>query len=302
MTHPTEARAWIAVAVTIVVWASAFAAIRAALKSFTALELGVLRLGFASLTLLVVAPFVGLRRPAQRDLPRIVAAGLTGMATYQILLNAGEQTVTPGTASILVNTGPVFVALLAIRFLGERLTARAWLGVAVSFSGALIIAFSSGRGFSVSSGALLVLGAALSQSIYFVIQKPLLAIYTPFETTTYAMISGALMLLPFLGSVPKALDHASAQATEALIFLALGASALGFFAWGYANARLQVSRAATTLYLVPAVAILVAWIWLDQLPALMAVAGGAVAICGVILTKSGRIERPTRASQPNGLG
>jgi drug/metabolite transporter (DMT)-like permease len=159
---PDQAGAWIAVAVTIVLWASAFAAIRAALSSFTVPELGLLRLGLASLVLLLAARFVGVRCPRRRDLPRILATWLTGMAAYQLLLNAGEQTVTPGTASILVNTGPVFVALLAIRFLGERLTARVWLGVTISFTGALIIALSSGNGLSVSGGALLVLAAALS--------------------------------------------------------------------------------------------------------------------------------------------
>lgn len=128
MTEPDHRRAWAAVALTVILWASAFVAIRAALKSFTVGELSVLRLVLASLVLLVLAPLVGLRVPAPADLPRIAASG---MAAYQLLLNAGEQTITAGTASILVNTGPVFVALLAIRFLDERLTTRAWLGVAL---------------------------------------------------------------------------------------------------------------------------------------------------------------------------
>jgi drug/metabolite transporter (DMT)-like permease len=102
------------------------------------------------------------------------------------------------------------------------------------------------------------------------------------------MISGTVMLLPFIGPVPEAIGDASAQALEAVVFLALGASALGFFAWAYANTRLPVSRAATTLYLVPAVAILVAWVWLDQLPSPSAGIGGLVAICGVVLINTGR--------------
>ena len=282
-------------AVTIVAWGSAFAAIRAALKSFTVVELGAMRLAFASLILLAAAPAVGLRRPAVRDLPRVLFCGLTGMAGYQLLVNLGEKTVTPGTASILVNTGPVFVALLAIRFLGERLTRRAWLGVTVSFCGAIVIALGSGAGISVSSGALVVLAAAISLAIYSVIQKPLLASYTPFETTTYATIAGALMLLPFIGPVPDAIQHTSAQGLGAVAFLVLGSSALGFFAWGYATARLEVSRAASALYIVPAVAILVAWVWLNQLPSVTDAVGGAVAIFGVILTNSSRRSPPSRS-------
>lgn len=158
--------------------------------------------------------------------------------------------------------------------------------------GALIIALSSGDGLSLSAGALLVLGAAVSQASFFVIQKPLLRTYTPFETTTYAMVSGALMLLPFAGPVPAALSDASTEALGAVLFLAFRASALGFFVWAFATARLEISRAASALYCVPAVAILVGWLWLDELPPIAAVIGGVVAISGVILTNTGRAAQP----------
>ena len=70
--------AWAAVALTVVLWASAFAAIRAALEGFTAVELSVLRLRVASLALAAVAPFFGLRRPAARDLPALSRAACSG--------------------------------------------------------------------------------------------------------------------------------------------------------------------------------------------------------------------------------
>jgi drug/metabolite transporter (DMT)-like permease len=295
MPQPGYARAWGALALTIVLWASAFPAIREALRSFTAGELCALRLALASVVLLAVAPLIGLRAPARRDLPRMAIAGLIGMAAYQLLLSAGERTITAGTASILVNTAPVFVALLAIRFLGERLTTRAWFGVSLGFAGAFVIAVGSGTSASVSAGALLVLGAAIAQASFFVIQKPLLRRYTPFEVTTYAIIVGAVMLLPFAGSVPRAVADASPEALAAVLFLALGPSALGLFAWAFAIARLNVSRAASALYTVPVVAILIGWIWLDELPSAAAVAGGVVAICGVMLTNISRARRPSRA-------
>ena len=70
--------AWTAVALTVVLWASAFAAIRAALEGFSAVELSVLRLVVASLALAVVAPFMGLRRPAARDLPALSPRARSG--------------------------------------------------------------------------------------------------------------------------------------------------------------------------------------------------------------------------------
>jgi drug/metabolite transporter (DMT)-like permease len=277
-------RAWAAAALVVVLWASAFAAIRAALEGFTATELSVLRLAVASLALAAAVPFMRMRRPAMRDLPAIVAAGATGMTAYQLLLNSGERTVAAGTASLLVSTGPIFVALLAALTLGERLNRRERLGLAVAFAGALVIALGQGGGVTLSGGALIVLAAAVSQAAFFVIQKPLLARYSAFEVTTYAMWAGTLLILPLGAHVPRALVHARVEALWAVALLALGASAIGFFAWAFASARLPISRLSASLYAVPVVAILVALVWLGELPSLASVVGGAIALAGVAIT------------------
>jgi drug/metabolite transporter (DMT)-like permease len=274
-------RPWLAAALTVVLWASAFAAIRAALEGFTAVELSVLRLAVASLALAAAAPLLKVRRPAARDLLAILACGATGMTAYQLLLNAGELTVTAGTASLLVSTGPIFVALLAALTLGETLDARTRLGMAVAFAGALVIALGQGGGVTLSAGALVVLGAAVSQALFFVLQKPLLARYSAFEVTAYAMWAGTLLILPLGASVPHAVTHAGLEPLLAVALLALGASALGFFAWAYALARLPVARLSVSLYAVPVVAIGVALVWLGELPSAASVLGGAIALAGV---------------------
>ena len=275
--------AWSAVAFTVVLWAAAFAAIRVALRGFTPVELSVLRLTVASAALAAAAPFAGLRRPAARDLPALVACGATGMSAYQLLLNTGERSVTAGTASMLVSTGPVLVALLASAFLGEHLTRRAKHGMAVACAGAVVIALGQGGGVRLSAGALVVLAAALAQAVFFVLQKPLLARYTAFEVTAYAMWSGTALLLP-LARVPHA---PGAAPLVAVLVLGLGASAAGFLAWAYALARLPVAKAGTALYAVPAVAVAVALVWLGELPSAASLAGGLLALLGVaIATRS----------------
>jgi drug/metabolite transporter (DMT)-like permease len=293
--------AWAAAALTVVLWASAFAAIRAALRGFSPVELSVLRLAIASAALAVAAPFAGVRRPAARDLPAIVACGATGMAAYQLLLNAGERTVTAGTASMLVSTGPVLVAVLAALFLGERLTRRAGLGMAVACAGGVLIAGGQRGGVAFSSGALLVSAAAFSQAAFFVLQKPLLARYSAFELTAYSMWAGTALIAPLGGGLPGAVAHAGAGPLVAVALLGLGASAVGFIAWAYALARLPVSRLSTSLYAVPAVAILVALVWLGELPAPVALAGGALALVGVaIATRPRRVARPRRLAAAPG--
>lgn len=280
-----------ALLVTIVLWASAFAGIRAALRHFGPEHLSVLRLAVASVVLGAIAALRGgVRRPARADLPALVVVAFTGMTAYQLLLNSGEVSVPAGTASLLVNVSPLFTALLAVMLLGERLSRTARFGIALGFGGAALVALSRDGGLGFDARALLVLGAAAAQATFFVAQKRLLvrSRLTAFEVTTWAMWLGTAMALPFAPGLPDAIATAPAGALGAVLFLGAGASALGFVAWAHASARLPVSFAASTLYAIPAVAAAVAWLWLGEAPAALAVAGGAVAIAGVALTAAGR--------------
>jgi drug/metabolite transporter (DMT)-like permease len=281
-----------ALLLTIVLWGSAFPAIRAALTGYSAAQLSVARLLVAAVALGLVAVLRGVRLPARRDVPAIAGVGFAGMTAYQLLLNSGERTVPAGTASLLVNVSPVLSAIAAAVLLGERITPRAKLGIGIAFSGAALIAVTGEGGLRLSSGALLVLGAAVAQATFFVAQKPLLRRYGSLELTAWAMALGALLTLPLAGGLPHAVAAAPARATLAILFLGLGASAIGFVAWAWASARLDVSTAAVTLYAVPVVATGIGWAWLGETPRPVTVAGGAIALAGVFLaTRSAGIHR-----------
>jgi drug/metabolite transporter (DMT)-like permease len=270
-----------AAAGTVLLWASAFPAIAVAVRALGPAGLSVVRLSVASVALGVAAPFAGLRRPRAKDLPLIAVCGMAGMTAYQLLLNAGERVVPAGTASLLVATAPVYASLLAACFLGERLGRRWWAGSAVALAGTAAIAVSKGLGFG--AAALLVLAAAIVQGIFHAAQKPLLRRYTGFEVTAYAMWAGTALILPWTGSAVRALPHASAGAIGAAVFLGVGPSAVGFVLWAYAMARMDVRQATLSLYLVPAAAIVISFIWLSQIPGPVELLGGAIALTGVIV-------------------
>ena len=279
----------LAAAGTVLLWASAFPAITVAVRGLGPAGLAVARLAVASAALAAVAPLMGVRRPRRRDLPLIALCGLAGMTGYQLLLNAGERVVPAGTASLLVATAPVYASLLAVAFLGERSTRRRWAGSAVALAGVALIAASHGLGFGVS--ALIVLAAAVLQAIFHAAQKPLLARYTGFEVTAYAMWAGTVFILPWTGSLLRALwgpgAHAGGAAIGSAVFLGLAPSAAGFVLWAYAMARTDVGRVTVSLYLVPAAAIGISLVWLGQVPGPAELIGGAIALAGVVLASGG---------------
>src|SRR6516225_468164 len=276
-------RAKLAASGTVLLWASAFPAIAVADRGLGPAGLAVARLVIASAALAAIAPFLGVRRPRRADLPLIALCGLAGMTGYQLLLNAGERVVPAGTASLLVATAPVYASLLAVAFLGEHAGGRRWAGSAVALAGTALIAVSHGLGFGVS--ALVVLAAAVLQGVFHAAQKPLLARYTGFEVTAYAMWAGTLFILPWTGSLLRALPQAGGAAIGSAVFLGVAPPALGFAAWAYAMARMDVGRVTVSLYLVPAAAIGIALVWLGQVPGPAELIGGAIALAGVVLAR-----------------
>jgi drug/metabolite transporter (DMT)-like permease len=281
----SDRRVATAVAATVLLWSSAFVAIRVALPGFGVAGLSVGRLLVASLVLAAIAPLLGVRRPARTDLPRIIGCGLTGMTAYQLLLNAGERSVPAGAASLLVNTAPIVAAVLALVLLGEPLHRRSLTGLVLGFTGAAAITLAQGAGLTPSIDAVLVLGAAVAQASFFVLQKPLLARYSSVEVTCYAMWSGTAMSLPLLPALIRQAPHAPGNAVVALLFLGIAPSALGFVSWAYAQARLPVAIAANTLYLVPFLAIGIGWAALKESIHAASLLGGLMILTGVIISR-----------------
>jgi len=245
---PVPAPVTAALATTLLLWSLAFVCIRVAVEHFSVPGLTLARLLVASgaLALALAAPVLGVGVPRRADLPRLAACALTGMAGYQLLLNAGERTVDAGTANLLVNTGPVFATLLAWAMLAERPTRRTGVGMGLGFGGATLLALTHGGGVRPSADALLVLGAAACHATFFVLQKPLLGHYRSFEVTCYATWGAALVTLPAAGHLAHDLPGLDGGALASLLFLGIGSSAVANATWTYALGRIDVAVASTT--------------------------------------------------------
>lgn len=298
---PPLTRTWLpvaAVATTLVFWASAFVAIRHLADAFHPGALALGRLLVGALCLSVVAlrrrP---LPRPTAADWRIIVVIGVLWYAVYMLALNAAEQTVDAGTASMILQLSPIVIAVLAAVFLGESFTARLGIGLALAFAGVALIGFASGDSSGSRSviGVLLCLIPVAAYSVSLVLQKPLASRYAAVHITWLACSIGAVATLPWLGQLVGDLRDASASEVLWLVFLGVCPTAIAFTTYGYALQHISASRLGISTYVVPVISIALAWALLGETPPALAYVGGVVALVGVAVTRK-RSRRPAEVS------
>jgi drug/metabolite transporter (DMT)-like permease len=271
------------VVITILIWASAFPAIRAGLESFGPIELGALRFAIAgvpaALYLLITRP----GWPKGGEIWRILTGGIFFVALYTVLLNIGEQTVSAGPASFIINVNPIITAIFAMLLLNETFGRWAWIGTAVSFAGIGLIAFGEGEGMSLNMGALFIFGAALCNTVTTIAQKPLFKTHKPVTVAAWNIVIGTLILMPAMPSALAQLPAASNEAIFSVIYLGIGPSMIAYASYSVMLSKFPASRASNFLYSVPPISTLLGFLWLGEVPGLMAILGGLMALAGVVM-------------------
>ena len=266
----------------IVFWASSFVAIRAAIVEFSPIEIAVLRFVTSSIALIPIVIIQKVSLPGKKSVKFFIQIGIV-LFINQIMLNYGAQTITAGETTLLVSTSQLFQVLLAYIFLRESLSNRFIFGLFLCFVGVAIIALQNSFRLSLNPGVFFVLIAALTNAIYFIMQKPLLKNFSPLAVVGYSTWITTVFLVPFGDSAIKKLSVSSVNGVFSVVYIGVATVIANVF-WSKVLSKMDASKAAVYLYVVPLMTILIGFIWLKELPTALSCLGGVIILAGVILS------------------
>jgi drug/metabolite transporter (DMT)-like permease len=289
---PPDGRTALAVVVTLLAWASAFVAIRGVGEDLSpgALALGRLVVGTAVLGLLVVGR--GWVRPQGGEWGLLAVCGIGWFGVYNVALNAAEQHLDAGTTAMLVNIGPILIAVFAGLLLGEGFPHWLVAGITVAFAGVVLIGVATRSAETSVAGVVLCVVAAVTYAAGVVAQKPLLRRLPGPQVTFMGCALGAVCCLPWAGALVGDLGTATAGSVLGMVYLGAVPTALAFSTWAYALRRMDAGTLGVTTYLVPPLVIVLGWLVLDEVPPSLALVGGAVCLAGVALSRRRDRVRP----------
>lgn len=280
-------KALILASITIVLWASSFAGVRVSLLGgYTSAHLVLVRFLVASGVFLLYSLMPGVRfsLPRKKDVLRILVLGWIGITVYHVGLTFGVQTITAGTAGMIVGSAPVFTAIIASFVLKERLGLFSWIGLSIGFIGIILIMLgTAGPSFELSIGVYLMLIGTIATSIFFVFQKPLYMRYQPIELAAYFTWAGTLPLLFFFPGVFETIQGATMEAHFAAIFVGVFPAGIAYATWAVALSIGNASSVTSMMYVEPAIAIIIAWFWLREWPSTLSLIGGLIALSSVFI-------------------
>jgi drug/metabolite transporter (DMT)-like permease len=282
-----QRKATLAAVITVVLWASAFVGIRMVADDYSPGALAFGRIAVGALVLGAIALRYRRRLPRGRALGLIVAYGVAWFAGYTVVLNQAEHHLDAGTAAMLVNVAPILVAIFAGVLLAEGFPRPLLVGISIAFAGVVIIAIGGSGVTSVDDAAGVVLGllAAVLYATGVLLQKVALRTVDVVTATFLGCAIGAIALLPFGPQFVVETMEAPAGALAVTVYLGVFPTAIAFSTWAYALARTDAGRMTATTLTVPAIAILLSWIFLGELPTVLGMLGGALCLLGVAISR-----------------
>src|SRR3990167_1041571 len=275
----------IAATIAIMTWGSAFVFIRIGIMGYSPGPLALFRFFISSVLMSIFYFRLKIRqKPTIIELMQLALIGITGIAAYSVLLNYGEISVSASIASFIIGIGPIVSMIWASIFFNEKIASKSWIGVSISMIGVFIIAISRHTPGKLNWHIFFIIGAMILGGIYNVAQKPLMKKFHPIEVATISAWAGTLTLFIYFPELIHQISKTSWNITSGVIYLGIVPGMLGYMAWSYVmNSKIPASKLVLSLYTLPLVSTLLGWIILSEIPAMLAIVGGCVALFGAVV-------------------
>ena len=274
----------LAIFCTVFFWGSSFPAMSFLLESSSPFILAAGRFSLAAFLAIIWCFYNYKQNVKLNHLLRYFFAGFIGIFLYNLFLNHGQQIVSAGAGSFIVNCNPLFTALIGFFILKQKVSYVHWLGIIICMIGVGLISFDQEGGLNIGSGSSLILFAAILTAIYFHIIKPLVLIYGVMTSTAYTIIFGTIPMLFWFPETYNYISQSSNEIKLTYFWLALFPTALGYLTWTYSVGYYGANKASLFLYLIPPISILLNFLWYGKNPSLVTIIGGSIIILSVFFT------------------
>ena len=274
----------LAVFSTVFFWGSSFPVMSYLLETASPLVLGAGRFSLAAFISLIWCVFSYKKKVTLNHAIRFLIAGFIGIFLYNVFLNYGQQSVSAGASSFIVNCNPLFTALIGFFILKQKVTLIHWFGITFCLLGVSIISIDQEGGLELGSGATLILFAATLTAAYFHILKPLVSIYGAITSAAYTILFGTIPMLFWFPEMFVLVINSTNEVRIAFLWLALFPTTIGYLTWTYTVGYYGANKASLFLYLIPPISILLDFFWYNNIPSLYTILGGLIIILSVSLT------------------
>ncbi|MHA2295682.1 MAG: DMT family transporter [Candidatus Hodarchaeales archaeon] len=288
----------IALLVSVLLWATTFAATKLSLAEIPPVSLALLRFLIASVILVTV---IGVKKENKKfvkafkkDSPYFIVLGLVGIALMYIFENFAIKFTTTSQAAIIMNTDPIIIVVLSYFFIKEKLDSNKIIGIIIGFFGVSLVVFNQGDLNAILSsdyflGNMLALFSSFTWAAYTVMIKNKVEEYGSLVVTTISSIFGVVFLLFSTLLIEGFPDIFAFSLNSWLLVLYLGIviSGISFYLWNYSLKHLDASKVGFYWFLVPVIAIIIGIIFFNEKLNLLMIIGTILIFFGVYLVEKG---------------
>ena len=298
MSEKREIISFLCMILVVLIWSGSFIFIRLGLRELAPSVLALARFAIASPPLVAYTLFARKRRMQtgfnwRTNSLLFLALGLTGVTFLYVLQFYSLKFVTATVGSILINLNVIFATILSGILLKDRMAAKKLIGVSLAFMGVIVLATNGGSPTDSapvqSTGALLMVGAAVCWALYSILTKKALHLFSASTITSVTFVIGTICLLPFaiveMSTAP--ITSLSWSTWLSILYLAIPSSTIAYLLWNHLLKGVEVTKLAVSLYAIPIPTAVFSYVLLGEAITYFMVVGGILVVLGIILTQSG---------------